>query len=131
MRTLIALTFCLLLFMLWESHAFAGLEITANQEIQGGPIPLTNVVVTKLQTNMARMDIVANLSVITLPDESGQVQLFHQNKTYRWIPVNAATNSSSSESQPIFCGETQFDGFQARLFCWTNGTERGRIWVAP
>jgi hypothetical protein len=76
MRTLIKFILCLAMIVLWQIQAFAGLEITASQEMQGVPIPLTNVVVTKIETNMARMDIGSDLSVITLPDESAQIQLF-------------------------------------------------------
>lgn len=90
---------------------------------------LTNLVVVKIETNCVRIDTGSTMSTIVLPDHSEQVQLFHPTKTYQWIVINESAQTNASQEFPIPAGETTLNDTPARLFCWTNGTEHGRIWV--
>jgi hypothetical protein len=117
-------------FILTRCQVFAGVQIITSDITRGGMISSTNLVVWKIETNTTRMDIGSAFSVISLPAASGQMQLFHQTKTYQWQMANEIpwdTNPPALLPAPM---ETTFDGFPAQLYCFTNGLEYAHIWVA-
>jgi len=123
------LIFCALF---WQKTVFAGLQITVTEAVQGGTIPVTNQLVTKIQANAVRRDIGSTMSLITFSDKPEQIQLFHQTKTFqRLMSESSSTNDDSETASPIAAGQTTFDGAPAALFCWTNGPEHGQIWAVP
>jgi hypothetical protein len=119
----------LLSVVFFSNTVFAGLQITENETIQG-TISVTNLVVTKFQTNYMRKDIGSSKSAIVLPDGSAMVELFHESKTYRWTTTDPSTETNSSLPMTIPSGDTILNNSPAKLFCWTNGNTYGRIWLA-
>jgi hypothetical protein len=111
-----------------QQSALAGLQITANETIKAA-MPVTNLVVSKFQTNNVRIDTGSTMSTIVLPDGSAVLQLFHESKTYRWIAIDPSTKTNSSSPLVIPAGEATLNNSPAKLFCWTNGNTYGRIWL--
>jgi hypothetical protein len=117
--------------VIYSWRAVAGLQIVTTDVMQSGPMSSTNLVIAKIQTNAMRMDIGSASSVITLPAASGQIQLFHQNKTYQWLTTKEVVPDTNPPPPLPAALETTFDGHAARLFCFTNGPEQSHVWVAP
>jgi hypothetical protein len=76
--------FLLMFVIIYLERASAGLQVITSNTIQGFTKPITNLVVTKMETNCVRIDTDASMTTIVLPNAGGDIQLFHQAKTYRW-----------------------------------------------
>jgi len=121
---------CLLIFVaLYLERASAGLQILTSNIIQGFAKPITNRVVTKMETNSMRIDTDASMTTIVLPNAGGDIQLFHQAKTYRWLANDPSSETNSLAPIAVSAGETILNDSPAQLFCWTNGPDHGRIWI--
>jgi len=105
--------------------------IVSSNATSGAVAPVTNHVITKVGAMGLRRDTDATSSVLVLSDRPEPVQLFHENKTY--VRVSTAATEPGTHSGPHLTpvGQEQVGRYPSRVLAWTNGTDRGRIWVAP